>query len=620
MGDNYTPYGACFNCKQQGHWARNCPYPRRDDGLVSGRPITGPAYGATAARSQPLLNPPHLAAPNPNPYAPSAPPLPTFPPPATTSSQPSAPPTTTYATSADSIASSSNAIVPYQPRQIVQNPGPPAWNSWNRGSRSYEGEMVALIREIAYDNWEMRELRRQENERRVREEQERVVKEAEEKRKEEESKKEAEKEARLDKMLDERMKEMEKRREEENKKNWEKIEKGKGTDVAATQEDKAATNGDNKKRGQEEMAGAAPSQPPTPRQRVQKVNALDVGLLLMNLDNVQRSQAQQKKLMEQQQSQQNAMFERMIGLIEKLDAVQRASSSAPPPMWIPPAAAAATVPPPQFQPTFQPPPMQAPAAATAVPPPQPQQNFQPHQSESSLPLRPLPLSLQGRREQPPLATPPPPPPPRAATQLSPPPSPIAPPPPPPPPPSSPPPPPPAGRNPSSRRAYRDPALDRQNGTTNRPVTRSMGPRGTQAEDILGPSQTPAGGRVSGRLADVVASVAGTAKRMSGSFSAVRSGTPFVLGFDRVREGTRAVVANPGPGGQRQYQRDMERELMQKYKQELIELCNKDKIKYHNKKQAVADLTAIRVRDAYGEEEEEEEVEVTEEETQEENPS
>ncbi|GBG64970.1 hypothetical protein CBR_g48719 [Chara braunii] len=159
-----------------------------------------------------------------------------------------------------------------------------------------------------------------------------------------------------------------------------------------------------------------------------------------------------------------------------------------------------------------------------------------------------------------------------------------------------------------------------------PVTRSRAPpppASIPVQDRPGPSetQTPAAGRTTGRLAEVFASVAGTARRMSGSLSAVGLGTPPGLGFDRVREGRKAVVANPGPDGRRQYRKDMEKELTAKYKQELLELCNKDKIKYHNKKQAVADLTAIRVRDAYGEEgEEDDHVEETTEETQEENPS
>ncbi|GBG79789.1 hypothetical protein CBR_g30051 [Chara braunii] len=276
----------------------------------------------------------------------------------------------------------------------------------------------------------MREARRQENERRIREEQEKAARDAEAKRAEEAAQKEAEKEARLAKLLDDRMREMDSKREEDNKKIWERLGKGKDTEVS--EGEKFATSGENKKRGQEEIAGAAAGQSSTPRKKADEVGALDAGLLLMNIDNVQRTQAQ-------------------------LDV----------------------------------------------------------------------------------------------------------------------------------RAH---------------------------------------GRSSGRLADVFASVAGTARRMSGSLSAVRLGTPSGLGFDRVREGTKAVVANPGPGGRRQYRSDMERELMAKYKNELVDLCKKDKIKYHNKKQAVDDLTAIRVKDAYGdleeeeEEEEEENVEETTEGAQEENPS
>ncbi|GBG79835.1 hypothetical protein CBR_g30100 [Chara braunii] len=233
---------------------------------------------------------------------------------------------------------------------------------------------------------------------------------------EDEAKKEAEKEARLAKMMDERLGVMDKKREEENKKIWERIEKGKEKEPGKPEGEKVTAAIDNKKRGQDEMAGAASSQPSTPRQRVKEVGALDAGLLLMNIDSVQRAQTQQNKLIESQQAQQNAMFEPMLGMIEKIEASHR------------------------------------------------------------------------------------------------------------------------------------------------------------------------------------------------------------LGFDRVKEGTKAVVADPGPGGRRRYQEEMGKELMSKYKQELVDLCKRDGIKYHNKKQAVADLTAIRVRDAYGDVEEDEQVEETAEESQEENPS
>ncbi|GBG78087.1 hypothetical protein CBR_g26025 [Chara braunii] len=338
-----------------------------------------------------------------------------------------------------------------------------------------------------------------ENERRAREEQERLAKEAETKRAEEDARKEAEKEARLAKMMNERWSEMEKKREEDNKKLWEKLEKYKGTEVV--EGDKA--NAENKKRGQDEMAGAATGQPSTPRQRVNEMGALNAGLLLMNIDSVQRAQAQQNKLMERQQAQQNAMFERMMGMLERFEASHRANSAVAPPFQTAPSGST------HIEPT--------PVTRSRAPPP------------ASIPVQDRP-----------------------------------------------------------------------------------GPSGTQ---------TPAAGRTTGRLAEVFASVEGTARRMSGSLSAVGLGTPPGLGFDRVREGRKAVVANPGPDGGRQYREDMEKELTAKYKQELVELCNKDKIKYHNKKQAVADLTAIRVRDAYGEEgEEDDHVEETTEETQEENPS
>ncbi|GBG83017.1 hypothetical protein CBR_g36636 [Chara braunii] len=85
--------------------------------------------------------------------------------------------------------------------------------------------------------------------------------------------------------------------------------------------------------------------------------------------------------------------------------------------------------------------------------------------------------------------------------------------------------------------------------------------------------------------------------MSGSFSAVRSAN---LGFDRVREGKKVVVASAGKERRAQYLADMKKELMKEYKADLEVLCRKDNIKYVNKKQVVNELVELRAQEAYGE--------------------
>ncbi|GBG78182.1 hypothetical protein CBR_g26215 [Chara braunii] len=162
--------------------------------------------------------------------------------------------------------------------------GRTGWNSWGHRKTNGENELLTLVREIAFDNREMREARRLENERRHREEQKRMLREADAKRAEEMAQKEAEKEARLAKMINDKIKEIDSKCEEDNKKIWEKL--GKGKEAEKAEGDKAAANGENKKRGQDEITGTATVPPPTSRQRVNEVGALDAGLLLMNLDTV----------------------------------------------------------------------------------------------------------------------------------------------------------------------------------------------------------------------------------------------------------------------------------------------------------------------------------------------
>ncbi|GBG87764.1 hypothetical protein CBR_g45919 [Chara braunii] len=144
---------------------------------------------------------------------------------------------------------------------------------------------------------------------------------------------------------------------------------------------------------------------------------------------------------------------------------------------------------------------------------------------------------------------------------------------------------------------------------------------SRQEDGLagGTNDTPSSSRPTRRLAEVFASVAGHSRRVSGSLSAVRSSS---LGFDRVRDGKKAVVASTGKEGRKQYLADMKNELME-YKADLEVLCRKDNIKYINKKQAVHELAILRTCDAYGDTEEDDDEELlngTGFDQQEENPS
>ncbi|GBG93275.1 hypothetical protein CBR_g62631 [Chara braunii] len=179
-------------------------------------------------------------------YAPSAPPLPTpvaaVPPSSLPPSPPLPPPPLAAPThNVTHDAPMSMTLVPYQPRQAATYQNAPSWN--NSNPRARKGELLALVREIAYDNRELRETRRLESERKAREEQERLAKGAEAKKAEEEAKKGADKEARLAKIMNERLGEMDKKREEDNKKIWEKLGKSK----EAEEGDKAS--GEKKKRG-----------------------------------------------------------------------------------------------------------------------------------------------------------------------------------------------------------------------------------------------------------------------------------------------------------------------------------------------------------------------------------
>ncbi|GBG70634.1 hypothetical protein CBR_g7936 [Chara braunii] len=360
-------------------------------------------------------------------------------------------------------------------------------------------------------------------------------------------------------------------------------------DCDTTEGDNTAGNADNaKKRGQDKITGIPTGQPSTPRQRVNEVGALDAGLLLMNIDNVQRAQVHMNRMMERAQNQQNLMFERILGLIERIETSNRSAANPPLADHVQAASVALT----GYSSTGAP--IETAAggsrtdpvrvrdvrtAPTVAPPPsgprQPQLPVVPQQPHCPTVVIPDELVSDQPISPPAARSPTPPHPPippghtsRSNLHTSPRPAPP--------------------HVPSGRRAPGIVIRDQAPRTANRLVTRSMAtPADEQTQD------NPA-----------------------------RLSTSPGFGFDRVRERSKAVVANPDPGGRRQYREEMEKVLMAKYKNELVELCNKDKVKYHNKKQAVADLTTIRVRDVYGEEEEEEKEHVNgmTEETQEENPS
>ncbi|GBG72357.1 hypothetical protein CBR_g11935 [Chara braunii] len=120
-----------------------------------------------------------------------------------------------------------------------------------------------------------------------------------------------------------------------------------------------------------------------------------------------------------------------------------------------------------------------------------------------------------------------------------------------------------------------------------------------------------------RLAGMFASVAGNGPRRRSSGISINEGASQDLGFDRINQGKKTVVAGPGKEGCKKYIKDLIEELMAKTNHELEEFCKKDRIKYVNKKITTAALAKLRAIDAYGEDDDDE---VFEEKSQGENPS
>ncbi|GBG66600.1 hypothetical protein CBR_g64873 [Chara braunii] len=248
---------------------------------------------------------------------------------------------------------------------------------------------------------EEKDRRREEDDRRLREEQNRIMKEEEKKRLEEEEAREAEKEARMARLINSKMEELDKqhqaRTEEESKKIWKEIEKAISDPVHSKKSKEMVIDvADNRKRGQLEMEGSPPFQPANGKPRAtgptKNVGAtfsgIDAGLLLMEIDNVKRSQDSQANVMR-----------RVMDLVEKLSAsITSIPVSAPGPA------------------TSDPP-------LSSHPPPPPSSSAPPQRSTNPPPPHPPP--------PPPPPSPPPPPPPPPS---------------PPPPPPSPPPPPPSVDN------------------------------------------------------------------------------------------------------------------------------------------------------------------------------
>ncbi|GBG62631.1 hypothetical protein CBR_g31267 [Chara braunii] len=259
-------------------------YPRHD-GLISGTPVG--RFGA----GLPSHPPPHVvyAPPTQAAYAPSAPPL----------SQAPVNHQQGGMLSTPSTPVNTSTLVPYQPPTAPSTSVAP----WGPRQGSNDGEVVSLLRELVNDRREQKDRRREAENRLMREEQDRMAKEEEKKRLLEEESRQAEKEARMARMINAKMEELDRqhqaRTEEENKRMWKEIEKVVGDPIKTMKgKENAADVPDSRKMQQANLEGSPPVLPAQERARHEdplkavfpNLSPLDAGLLLMELDNVKRSQ------------------------------------------------------------------------------------------------------------------------------------------------------------------------------------------------------------------------------------------------------------------------------------------------------------------------------------------
>ncbi|GBG78744.1 hypothetical protein CBR_g27968 [Chara braunii] len=172
---------------------------------------------------------------------------------------------------------------------------------WVPRQRNHDGEVVSLLRELINDRREEKDRRREEEERRRKEEQSRIDKEEERKRLEEEEARQAEKEARITRIINSKMEELDRqhqaRTEEENRKIWKEIERVVGEPSRSKHgKEPAMEEGENRMLSQQKIEGSPPSLPAQGKARITEpawrghLSSLVADLLLMEIDNVQRTQ------------------------------------------------------------------------------------------------------------------------------------------------------------------------------------------------------------------------------------------------------------------------------------------------------------------------------------------
>ncbi|GBG42775.1 hypothetical protein CBR_g76372 [Chara braunii] len=279
----------CYTCRQPGHFARNCPYAQRQDGLISGTPV-GRFGPRPSSYSSPLAI-----------YAPSAPPISQAPVLQQLVAAPSASPLP---------PSLSSVVVPYRPPVPNSSSLPSASQAapWVPRPRSNDGEVVSLLRELVNDRREEKDRRREAEDRLLGEEQSRLAKEEERRKQEEEEARQVEKEACMARIINAKMEELDTQHqtctEEENRKIWKEIEKAIGEPRRGRNgKEPAVEDGDTRKRPQGDMGGSPPILLAQGRPRcddpplvIPNLSPLDAGLLLMEIDNVKRTQDKQVNL------------------------------------------------------------------------------------------------------------------------------------------------------------------------------------------------------------------------------------------------------------------------------------------------------------------------------------